>query len=289
MCGKTGGRFPILVFFQGAAPSAVSPMPHRRVRNTRLDVPRSLLLGLITLDLGRARINSARGAVSSAPHATRTAITWPALACDGRCCSTAAWHEISIVSKEATPQSQCEAIAVASMRRGDTVLCLPNVVTAAELDMLVAWSTATADGIRLADGKASSDRIRMHVAPMSADPTPTSACCDAILGRVLGVIDQLLPSVVETLFNTASATNSTLASLSELHANGDLQYSAREPAINVYYAPGGEFLPHQDHHSLTVLIPLSSAAGRRGRWLFQSSFIAGAAPGPGFWGALIAC
>ena len=264
-------------------------MPHRRMRNTRLDVPRSLLLGLITLDLGRARINSARGAVSSAPHATRTAITWPALACDGRCCSTAAWHEISIVSKEATPQSQCEATAVASMRRGDTVLCLPNVVTAAELDMLVAWSTATADGIRLADGKASSDRIRMHVAPMSADPTPTSACCDAILGRVLGVIDQLLPSVVETLFNTASATNSTLASLSELHANGDLQYSAREPAINVYYAPGGEFLPHQDHHSLTVLIPLSSAAGRRGRWLFQSSFIAGAAPGPGFWGALIAC
>jgi hypothetical protein len=76
---------------------------------------------------------------------------------------------------------------------------------------------------------------------------------------------------------TASATNSTLASLSELHADGDLQYSAREPAINVYYAPSGEFLPHQDHHSLTVLIPLSSAAGRRGRWLFQSSFIAGAA------------
>jgi hypothetical protein len=181
------------------------------------------------------------------------------------------------VSKEATPQSQCEATAVASMRRGDTALCLPNVVTAAELDMLVAWSAAAADSIRLADGKASSDRVRMHVAPMSADPTPTSACCDAILGRVLGVIDQQLPSVVETLFNTASATNSTLASLSELHADGDLQYSAREPAINVYYAPSGEFLPHQDHHSLTVLIPLSSAAGRRGRWLFQSSFIAGAA------------
>lgn len=262
---------------------AMLAKPHRRlqVARTSLAGPGILLLGLSTMHLGCARIFSARAAVPSAPHATRTAITWPALACDGRCCSTAAWHEISIVSKEATPQSQCEATAVASMRRGDTALCLPNVVTAAELAMLVAWSAAAADSIRLADGKASSDRVRMHVAPMSADPTPTSACCDAILGRVLGVIDQQLPSVVETLFNTASATNSTLASLSELHADGDLQYSAREPAINVYYAPSGEFLPHQDHHSLTVLIPLSSAAGRRGsmrgRWLFQSSFIAGAA------------
>ena len=41
-----------------------------------------------------------------------------------------------------------------------------------------------------------------------------------------------------------------------------LEFSPREPAINVY-GRGGEFAPHQDHQALTVLVPLSPPSAAR--------------------------
>jgi hypothetical protein len=40
-------------------------------------------------------------------------------------------------------------------------------------------------------------------------------------------------------------------------ADTRLSYSAGEPAINVYYAPGGDFKPHRDMQSMTLLVSLS--------------------------------
>ena len=42
-----------------------------------------------------------------------------------------------------------------------------------------------------------------------------------------------------------------------LFRNDQLDYSIREPAINVYDAPHGYFAMHKDHHALSIVIPLS--------------------------------
>lgn len=81
-----------------------------------------------------------------------------------------------------------------------------------------------------------------------------------ILQSVCQAIDANLPSVPERLFDTAQlgpllAQSASSATNPEEDA---LVFSAREPAINVYSAPGGEFLPHKDGETLTVLLPLSS-------------------------------
>ena len=44
--------------------------------------------------------------------------------------------------------------------------------------------------------------------------------------------------------------------LRQMHDDDALEFSSREPTVNVYSA-GGEFLAHKDHQSLTVLIPLT--------------------------------
>ena len=80
-----------------------------------------------------------------------------------------------------------------------------------------------------------------------------------ILQSVCQAIDANLPSLPEQLFDTHSLTQLLVESASSTNPNEDaLVFSAREPAINVYSTPGGEFLPHKDGETLTVLLPLSS-------------------------------
>ena len=87
-----------------------------------------------------------------------------------------------------------------------------------------------------------------------------------MLRRTLRRIDETLPSLVETLFDTAGSKDEGLLSLLEADA---LEFSSREPAINVY-TDGGEFLAHKDHQALTVLVPLSTpdayGGGGTGFW-----------------------
>ena len=81
-----------------------------------------------------------------------------------------------------------------------------------------------------------------------------------ILQSVCQAIDANLPSVPERLFDTQQL-GPLLVQSASCATNPDedaLVFSAREPAINVYSAPGGEFLPHKDGEALTVLLPLSS-------------------------------
>jgi hypothetical protein len=84
-----------------------------------------------------------------------------------------------------------------------------------------------------------------------ADPLPADV--DQLLQRILmraaTLIDEQVPAIASTLFDGEA--------IAQLMADNRLKYSSREPAINVY-SSGGEFLPHKDSQSLTVLIPLSS-------------------------------
>jgi len=83
------------------------------------------------------------------------------------------------------------------------------------------------------------------VAPL---PSDIDRVLQTILRRAAEYVDQELPSVTSVLFRTDSIT--------DLLTTNRLQFSSREPAINVY-TQGGEFLAHKDGQALTVLLPLS--------------------------------
>lgn len=80
---------------------------------------------------------------------------------------------------------------------------------------------------------------------------------EEMLERALGYIDeQLCPSVKETLFGNTNDPDQDL-SIVQLFRHNQLKYSRREPAVNVYTAPNGQFSMHTDNKALTILIPLS--------------------------------
>jgi len=85
---------------------------------------------------------------------------------------------------------------------------------------------------------------------------------EEMLERALLFIDtQLCPSVKETFLgggepNTASSKDQNF-SLVQLFRDNRLEYSRKEPAVNVYDAPNGQFSIHTDNKALTILIPLS--------------------------------
>jgi hypothetical protein len=147
------------------------------------------------------------------------------------------------------------------MYDGEAVVCLPDVVSPAEIAQLVKT------GIAAAQGKSARTQgagcVRMHV-PAHL-PKDAIHLCDTILRRVLALIDNEFPSF------SGAVGGGAAAALAELHDLGELEFSENEPAINVYRT-GGEFTPHQDGCALTVLIPLSSPS--------DGSFAGG---GTGFW------
>lgn len=135
----------------------------------------------------------------------------------------------------------------AALRSGDAVLCVPNAVKKEEIASLVDASIAAAESQRDARTCFLPARVRLHV-PVDL-PSDAIAVCDDILRRMLALLDSELPSIASSMFDSNS--------LLQLFDDGDLEYSAREPAVNVYNEKG-LFTPHKDHHALTVLIPLTS-------------------------------
>ena len=126
---------------------------------------------------------------------------------------------------------------------------MPGVVTGAELDTLVAVSTAIADIER---PHCEEGAVRLHIPTRL--PGPEASLCSAILRRVLRLVDDEFEPLASSLFGDAPD------GLCGLHASGQLSFASGgyEPAINVYYENGG-FLPHEDNCALTVLIPLTSS------------------------------
>ena len=106
---------------------------------------------------------------------------------------------------------------------------------------------------------------------VAALPNDVSQAVDEALLRVAVALDRELPQVVKELFVAtgrnknitlqqllqASVTTQTQNKQSSVVSPSSLQFASREPAVNVY-RDGGEFLPHTDGQSLTLLLPITS-------------------------------
>ena len=188
-----------------------------------------------------------------------------------------AWSELSLRHGHAVPGATSAAAATA-LANGESVLLVPDVASSSECDAIVqACLPALDDGqslIRLpsiaaAELAAAAGEQDAFAGDPGADaslcrlPAEADSICSAILRRVFATIDEQLPHVAVSQFGTAR--------LSELVAAGELEFAAREPAVNVYSA-GGNFPPHEDHQGLTVLVPLSDhGGGGTGFWVDASA------------------
>jgi len=89
-------------------------------------------------------------------------------------------------------------------------------------------------------------------------PETLSIFLEEMLVRALLFVDeQLCPSVKETLFRNVDDSDHQDFSMVQLFRLNQLTYSRREPAVNVYISPKGQFNMHTDNEALTILIPLS--------------------------------
>mmetsp|Transcript_4830 Transcript_4830/g.12132 ORF Transcript_4830/g.12132 Transcript_4830/m.12132 type:complete len:287 (-) Transcript_4830:433-1293(-) len=172
------------------------------------------------------------------------------------------------IEDDAGRSSQIEGKTIGErIKFGESVIEIKNIVTQEECMRLVdacvkAAEDAATPQTRESD-KAGIVRIPTIAAAKRAavtqtpcgDPLPRDIdlAMQTILRRTTEFIDEGLPSVISTLFETKDDTSS---SLTNLLTSERLKYSSREPAVNVY-TKGGEFLAHKDAQALTVLIPLS--------------------------------
>jgi hypothetical protein len=157
--------------------------------------------------------------------------------------------------------------------KSKSVLTLSHILSAQEIEYLVQSSIKCAATQTIQDH--SDDRVgrvcvRMPTsAAVGRDDIPDAGTKDLhnplpldvslfvenrILKRVMAYIDTHLPDVVQTLFGYD-------CTLVQLFDDGKLEWSTREPAVNVYYPPNGHFGIHKDNKALTILMPLTSGSG----------------------------
>lgn len=186
----------------------------------------------------------------------------------------ARWHAQHLGHDSAAP----ELPLADRFLEGDTVIVLPSVASELECEALAAAGSAAAAAhrqSRLESGQEVPSLVRVPTigaaerAALTKTPcaAPLDAEADALaitlLARVIHLIDAELPTVAASLFDrergsTEAAAQPQADVLGALHRAGALEFSSREPTVNVYGA-GGEFVAHKDHQALTVLLPLSSA------------------------------
>jgi hypothetical protein len=196
--------------------------------------------------------------------------------------ASAAWLSVPLRGVAGTTS---QSLAAKSLNQGDCVILAESVASVAECEFLVAACSATAREYSLDSGSAAglirlpslaaaartrvmetaydralAEGLRVHDPAAFAVSARTlsgaaDAVCEAILLRVFDLISTELQAVASLQFGLG--TDSCQTTLAELYAADELQWAAREPAVNVY-SRGGEFRPHKDHQSLTVLVPLSS-------------------------------
>ena len=150
-----------------------------------------------------------------------------------------------------------------ALKQGAALVLLDNIASAEECAALASAASKAArsdrekrraadlplTGLVRVPTVAAAERASISGTPC-AKPLSTEASdlADVILRRVMEFVDVRLPSLTEVLFKE---------SLCSLEVANALEFSSREPSLNVY-TTGGEFLPHQDHQSLTVLMPLTA-------------------------------
>jgi hypothetical protein len=204
------------------------------------------------------------------------------------------WEEQWIGPSPTAVGPEDRPAAVESLARGESLILLPDVASEAQCLELLATARAAGDRERAATRTPLARRLAdkmVRLSTATAGPAAAAAAAgmvcdmpmsmpeldledgppaellagapaeliDAVLLCVLGRIDAELPQLAPRLFaGTPSARE-----MREMHERGGLEFSPREPAINVY-GRGGEFAPHQDHQALTVLVPLSPPSAFEG-------------------------
>ena len=152
------------------------------------------------------------------------------------------------------PTAAAVSEAVAGNR---SVLAVPNFAIAAEIAELRAacdfaekesrqnalTSTATCLRFEVNERELSQDRVAAALGGAA-----TQALADRLVRRALRFVQLQLPALAESL-ELSSACSETCG----------FMFSEGEPAINLYYGPSGNFMPHQDARALTLLLPLSEA------------------------------
>ena len=150
----------------------------------------------------------------------------------------APWHEVRLgpASAESAAASLGEQLEC-----GDVVLCVPEAATPAECVQLTAEASAAAEALRQArfetgldpEGRArlptlaAAARATAAGTPCAAPLSPEAdAICCRMLQRMLRRIDAELPSLGTQLFGGAA--------LGQLLEADLLDFSSREPAVNVY-------------------------------------------------------
>ena len=153
------------------------------------------------------------------------------------------------------------------IRNSESLVQLTNVATQEEMDFLKESSVKYAGRIdqRNADRNHCCVRLpnfsaRLGDVQVGSDHgvlgKPESAVMDTILERVFTAMDNdelICPSVKANLFFDDEGAE---VSVTELFRNNQLEFSMREPAMNVYF-PGGHFGLHKDGRTLTILVALS--------------------------------
>ena len=190
------------------------------------------------------------------------------------------WEEVWIGP---SPPKAVRPAAIESLARGESLILLPGVASEAQCLELLAAATAAADRERAATRAPLARRLAEKMVRLSTAAAGPAAAAgvpeldleegtqaeplagapaeliDAVLLRVLARIDSDLPQLAPALFSGPPSAREMRA----MHECGGLEFSPREPAINVY-GRGGEFAPHQDHQALTVLVPLSPPSAFEG-------------------------
>ena len=198
-----------------------------------------------------------------------------------------AWSEVQL-----SPSVPRKGQLGAAVAEGRSVLVVPDVASPElcaellELGMRAAddqqasiWArTAARVSEFTSNNPSSKGRVRV---PIGSLPPQKSRLFDSLLRRVFSIVDDEMPSVAALFANacylegdraptTALDEAAGSVSLSDLHASDGLEFSSREPAINLYRSRGAEFHAHTDRQTLTVLIPLtppdSYEGGGTGFW-----------------------
>lgn len=192
------------------------------------------------------------------------------------CAHSLAWAEVQLSSRANDRGLTGEALA-----QGRSVVIVPNVASTEECAKLLALGMRAADDqqasvwarttARLSEFTSNNPRSEGRVrVPIGELPPQTARLFDSLLGRVFSIVDDEMPSVAALFahgYNIEGARAPTASSapaldasvsLSSLHASDGLEFSSREPAINLYRSRGAEFHAHTDRQTLTVLIPLTS-------------------------------
>lgn len=167
------------------------------------------------------------------------------------------------------------------IREGESAILLPRAVSKEDCDEFAAACSALAAAHRnnvFSPGPDSPSIARLPTRAAAARAaergTPCAEAlsaemdraCETVLVDILGRIDDedeeasiaaSLLGGIDGISGGGGGTNGGVSdSLREMFLSGELEFSSREPAVNIY-VPGGRFLPHRDGQSLTVLVPFS--------------------------------